>query len=148
MSITTNNTSLQEILAKVNALPEAGGGGSSGGGVETCTVTFVYEEVYGSGTIIDGAIPVIKSDGSLGHVILSELDAKSERIPNVTNGYRYTIVVENVPTPSVVCVIDTNFGGNLGPCTGNAQQLYLSSYQDYCAYMVTGDCTIKAPYPV
>ena len=30
MSLTTNNTSLQEILAKVNALPEAGGGGDTG----------------------------------------------------------------------------------------------------------------------
>ena len=40
MSLTTNNTSLQEILAKVNALPEAGSG--SGGGVETCVVTPIY----------------------------------------------------------------------------------------------------------
>ena len=35
-NLTANNTSLQEILAAVNALPEEEGG--SGGGVETCTV--------------------------------------------------------------------------------------------------------------
>ena len=34
--LTTNTSSLQAILATVNALPEAGSGGGSGGG--TCTV--------------------------------------------------------------------------------------------------------------
>lgn len=33
----TNNTNLQALINKANALPEAGGGGS--GGMETCTVT-------------------------------------------------------------------------------------------------------------
>lgn len=145
-NLTTNTASLQEILDAVNALPEAGGGGSSGGSVKTCTVTITYEEVYGSGTIIDGVIPVIKADGSLGHVVLSELPATETQIPNVNIGISHMIKVENVPTPSVIAVCDTNFGGKLGPCTGNAQQLYLSEFLDYCAYMVTGDCTISAPY--
>ena len=36
----TNNTNLQALIAKANALPSAGSGGSSGGGsLETCTVT-------------------------------------------------------------------------------------------------------------
>ena len=35
MSLTSNNTELQNILATINALPEASGGG---GRVETCTV--------------------------------------------------------------------------------------------------------------
>lgn len=39
--LTQNNTDLQAILATVNALPEAGGGG--GGAVETCTVEIVAE---------------------------------------------------------------------------------------------------------
>lgn len=34
----TNNANLQSLINKANTLPEAGGG-SSGGGVETCTVT-------------------------------------------------------------------------------------------------------------
>lgn len=38
MSLTSNTTSLQDILAAVNALPEAGSGGGSS--METCTVTF------------------------------------------------------------------------------------------------------------
>lgn len=37
MSLTSNNTELQNILATINALPEAGG--PSGGAIETCTVT-------------------------------------------------------------------------------------------------------------
>lgn len=37
--IEQNTTDLQAILAAVNSLPEAGGGGGS---VETCTVTFDY----------------------------------------------------------------------------------------------------------
>ena len=36
----SNNTDLQSILNTINNLPEAGsGGGSSGGNIETCTVT-------------------------------------------------------------------------------------------------------------
>ena len=39
-NLTSNTASLQEILAKVNALPEAGGGGGpSGGGTATVTIT-------------------------------------------------------------------------------------------------------------
>ena len=39
MSLNSNTTGLEEILASVNALPDAGSGGG-GGSVETCTVTF------------------------------------------------------------------------------------------------------------
>ena len=39
----TNNTNLQALINKANALPEAGGGGS-GGSVNTCTVTVLYPE--------------------------------------------------------------------------------------------------------
>ena len=38
----TNNTNLQALINKANALPDAGsgdGGGSSGGGIESCTIT-------------------------------------------------------------------------------------------------------------
>lgn len=54
-----NNTSLQEILATVNSLPEAGG--SSGGGVEieTCTVLIYGDSVWETGyytTFEDGQI--------------------------------------------------------------------------------------------
>lgn len=38
-TLQTNNTDLQAILNKVNALPEAGSGGSGGTTVETCTGT-------------------------------------------------------------------------------------------------------------
>lgn len=43
MSLTSNTTSLQDILAAVNALPDAGSGG--GASVETCTVTFGFRSL-------------------------------------------------------------------------------------------------------
>ena len=54
-NLTSNTASLQEILAKVNALPEAGGGGGpSGGGTATVTITSddtvtVYVILYSDG---------------------------------------------------------------------------------------------------
>lgn len=39
MSLSGNTEKINELLSKINALPEAGSGGGSGGGVETCTVT-------------------------------------------------------------------------------------------------------------
>ena len=39
MSLSGNTAKINELLSKINALPEAGSGGGSGGGVETCTVT-------------------------------------------------------------------------------------------------------------
>ena len=42
-NLTSNTASLQEILAKVNALPEAGGGGTGGGG--TAAVTIAWDGV-------------------------------------------------------------------------------------------------------
>ena len=38
LRLQTNNTNLQALIDKANALPDAGG---SGGSVETCTVTFI-----------------------------------------------------------------------------------------------------------
>ncbi len=40
MSLNSNTTGLEEILASVNALPEAGSGG--GGSIETCTVAITF----------------------------------------------------------------------------------------------------------
>ena len=44
-NFTDNTTQLQNLLAKVNALPEAGSGGGS---VETCTVTISMDSNPGS----------------------------------------------------------------------------------------------------
>jgi len=35
----TNNTNLQALIDKANALPDAGGGSGGGGDLETCTLT-------------------------------------------------------------------------------------------------------------
>ena len=42
----TNNTNLQALIAKANALPNADAGGSSGGGsIETCTGTMTFSGI-------------------------------------------------------------------------------------------------------
>ena len=67
MSQLTNNTAaLQEILATVNALPEAGGG-SGGAEIETCTVTTtgvgislpVSFTTYENGTFSPAPLPYV-----------------------------------------------------------------------------------------
>ena len=57
MSLSGNTEKINELISKINALPEAGSGGGSGGGVETCTVTVssknaisrLYATVYTGG---------------------------------------------------------------------------------------------------
>ena len=52
----TNNTNLQALIDKANALPEAGSGG---GGVETCTVTLTVTTGiarYGATKYVDGIL--------------------------------------------------------------------------------------------
>jgi hypothetical protein len=70
MSNLNNNTvQLEALLAKVNALPEAGGGGGSGGGsAETCTVTLNVFDDNGSGGYL------YYTDGN-GELIASHIDA-------------------------------------------------------------------------
>ena len=43
-----NNTSLQEILATINSLPEAGSGGSGGAAIETCILNLNFNMSPGS----------------------------------------------------------------------------------------------------
>ena len=61
LRLQANNTNLQELINKANALPDAGG--SSGGGrVETCTVTL---NVVGS-LNVDISFICLEPDGCLG----------------------------------------------------------------------------------
>ena len=43
-NLTTNTTTIQNLISKINNLPSAGSGG--GGSVETCTVTFAIDDMY------------------------------------------------------------------------------------------------------
>lgn len=49
----TNNTNLQALIDKANALPDAGSGGSGGASLETCTVTItIYDSMAYTGDIV------------------------------------------------------------------------------------------------
>lgn len=68
--LNSNTAALQEILATVNALPEAGGG-SGGAEIETCTLTIncypdyaAYVSVYGA-MVYDGEKISVASGGDL-----------------------------------------------------------------------------------
>ena len=85
MSLTSNNTELQNILAAVNALPEAGsGGGSSGGGVETCTVTLMGE--YPAGRPLHYIWTTIDSSGNLTCATVFNNTSQSVTITDVVCG--------------------------------------------------------------
>lgn len=59
MSLSGNTEKINELLSKINALPEAGSGGS-GGTVETCTV------VINSTGPITNVVAMVLADGSFG----------------------------------------------------------------------------------
>ena len=56
----TNNTELQSILDDKNALPEVGGGGDSGGSLETVAITFTNP--ISGGNEPYGGIPICYTD--------------------------------------------------------------------------------------
>lgn len=67
MSLSGNTEKLNELLSKINALPEAGSGGGSGGGVETCTVVInssYYHQSYLATIYTDGAVNALKVNNS------------------------------------------------------------------------------------
>lgn len=66
MSLSGNTAKINELISKINALPEAGSGGGSGGGVETCTVTVrTYDyysiRLYNFTTFAEGSISNVAS---------------------------------------------------------------------------------------
>lgn len=60
--ITDNTTSLEEVLAAVNALPDAGGGGGS---VETCTVNI--KDATGTGRYFALTATVLDDNGHIAY---------------------------------------------------------------------------------
>lgn len=65
MSLAGNTEKINELLSKINALPEAGEGGSGGVAVETCTVK-IYRcyHVFYTGLDDSGAVCTLESAGS------------------------------------------------------------------------------------
>ena len=94
----SNNTDLQSILDTINALPDAG----SGGTVETCTVTITDQ--YGD------------YGGDFYLTVFEDGEIKSVEY-NPWNDYAGTITVENVVKNSLICL-----------ATGGVKTNYLLSY--------------------
>lgn len=98
-----NSTSLDEVLAMVNALPNAGSGG--GASVETCTLKLVDNLGYGSFAysiftcIVDGEISYISGMVERGG----------------------TTIIENVARGSNILLVDQSFNGSWS--TQNAEMI-------------------------
>ena len=93
--LNSNTAALQEILATVNALPEAGGG-SGGAEIETCTIVFADNDAGALGTayvtvLQDGAITVIETPALVMY--------SSYTVENVVCGSAVTVEMpEGMPT--------------------------------------------------
>lgn len=118
-----NTTALDEVLAMVNALPDAGSGG---GGVETCTVTvndvgnvnYLTHMRYVNGEFIPTSVNFDTINGG--------------------NGYgEYTL--EDVPKNSIVAFLVEDFEETI--IDGDAT--LADSYYNYVAFWVKGDAYIE-----
>ena len=94
-----NSTSLDEVLAMVNALPDAGGGGT----VETCTITYYAD------TPMSGQTTIYYTDGSG--------QAKTESVSRLGS------VTFNPVKNSIVAI--ENYGDMSGVATGGANNVTL-----------------------
>lgn len=81
-----NTTSLDEVLAMVNALPDAGSGGGGGASVETCNVYFEFESTpvaMSYMTYVNGAyVPVAEENPVIGtreNVVVNSLVSIMQR---------------------------------------------------------------------
>ena len=84
----TNNTNLQALIDKANALPEAGSG-TGGGSVETCTVTIDNEIYYCSwglfySCLIDGKVELVATN----------LEFESKILENVIKNSYITVKID------------------------------------------------------
>ena len=113
-----NTTTMQTILATVNALPEAGGGG---GGAETCTVT-------------------VKCSGVASYrpYYISYMTDEDVPAKVITNNSSTSVTLQNVLCGSVVTV---SFYSSLGSPTflGNTTNAELMACRDhaFCAFKIT-----------
>jgi hypothetical protein len=111
----TNNTNLDALISRVNAakdtaasLPEAGSGGSGGGSIETCTITFDN---------ISWGCPI---------VIVSAMVVENGIYQTYTNfsdtgNQLYTITI-----PNVVCGSEIGLGSCFDVGYGNAPYIEIS----------------------
>lgn len=84
--LTTNTTTIDELITLANNLPDAGSGGSGGGSVETCTVTI------GAGSLMSGPVYC---------TVLSETGANFNTF---THEYNEVSTVENVICNSILAL--------------------------------------------
>ena len=133
MSQLNNNTAaLQEILATVNALPEAGG---SGGSVETCTMTLKIPNTTAPANIAasfynETAQPCMQA------ITLSPFYDISHPIQNICKGSLFTLIIPNKTINMSSITI-----------TDECQIIYDNAFAGkfYCGipFYITGDCTVE-----
>ena len=91
--LTQNTADLDALIAKANALPDAGSGG--GGAVETCTVTVTFTGV-------------VAGYGSAGLATIEFSQVASGALTHRTNGISQdTIIITDVPIGTIL-IIKTN----------------------------------------
>ena len=113
----TNNTNLQALIAKANALPNAGTGGSSGGGsIETCTGTMTFK-----------GIPV--PNMATIYYVDKDLQLRDKLFED---GATFTCMKN-----SIIYITDWS---SMSIISGNITEINYS--QLYGAYFVTGDFTL------
>lgn len=121
MSLSGNTEKLNELLSKINALPEAGSGGGSGGGgatSETASVTF-KADFY------------ISADGDLIYY-RTENGCENAAVPTMTASVTFQCSV-----PSLICAQVLPMGISIN---GDAEMINNSG--QFRLFYVTGDATI------
>lgn len=110
----TNNTNLQELINKANALPDAGGGGGS---VESCTIT------------ITPYIMLAPTSPTYWYTDAETITIKSLSTQDATIA---------VPKNSIIVILGWSSDSTT---TGSCSQIFYNSM--YAAYQITGDCAFK-----
>ena len=103
----SNNAELQEILNTINALPEAGSGGSGGGSLDTCTLKIIDNLGYGSVSVSYQTF----SDGVITHIFNNRLPSGESVFENVL--CNSAVSLTEAAGSSVVSSVNLNMVGNI-----------------------------------
>lgn len=135
MSLSGNTEKINELLSKINALPEAGSGGGSGGGVETCTVTLSLGSGFNSYQSSEAFISVVNEDGTYESITIPAFGiSTSVDYPPVT--------VDNVLVGSLVMSLGVNVTIPDYSIEGDAEFVARHS-NDIFVFIVRGNCSIS-----
>ena len=124
MSLSGNTAKINELLSKINALPEAGSGGGSGGTTETCSLNY--------------------NDGGLWLAVVYQTESGLRVLTN-PNNYAALFDISGIVKGTEIVVVSYEVEAEM-QCVNLelTNSIMMPSYEYVYTFKITGDATMYA----